>query len=529
MALAREPHHSDVIGQPVPDENYPRVTFPINPWVCAYSPSMIEIRGASGSAVDKTEPWYSTIGCTDWKKAQWQAEFKGIPFAVESDTRTGGRRIQVHEYPSREYWDNEDLGRLRQQIDVQAYVFGDRSDLWAEQLFAACTSPGYSRLFLPMRTPLSAVCISVESNFRADQMGRIAFSMNFSIEPGIKAGQLKQRTVTKTQLMADAINSISGVASSARLTYEIRSTGTPAVAHSTTAEFIRQVGLSLRTVAKSSWLDAVSNSDIELIVNRMLTEADNLATLPRSTANTMTRTAAMMSQRPPNIDYFPIHGAGVGIRTSTGEVLPQPGGANEGFGGLFEKAMGILNNGSKNPSDLAQALIPLTSFAPTILRATVAASGKTASVEAEIKMVEALASYVRRISLTNSILAGMKVAPERQPDASLTRKQLLDQLDNEIAIAMIDPKVREELRKLRVSVVTFVSHFSIGGAAAVPIPAAWANKPLACVAANAYVHGAVKDRDREIMRFNGVTHPLFPNGRIDVLADKSMRITSDIT
>jgi len=499
---------------------------------CANTPTMAELYSVNGGhgTTGPPKPWNANVGCADWKASQWVAEYKKVPFAVESDSRTGGRRIQVHEFPSREYWENEDLGRLRQQIDVQAFVFGDESDAWSEELFVACTSPGSGMLFLPMRVPLRATCMSVESSFRSDQMGRIDFTMNFTIEPPNNKGMLHKKYYAKTQLQKDAQEASKTVTKNSRQSYEVNSTGTPQVAHSTTAEFIRQVGNSLRTAARAARLTENANTEIDFIVNRMLTEGDTLAVAQRSVPNTLNRTAATIAQRPPGINYFPVAGSGVALRASTGEVVPQQGGANEGFGGLFEQAMKIMAEGAKdNPGDLAQALIPLTNFTPTILRAMVASSGITASIKAEVQMVEALAAFVRRVSLVNSINAGIRVTPERQPDASLTRKRLLDQIDEEIAIASFDnPNVRDSLITLRAAVVRFVAHFSIGGAAAVTLPKGWSNRPLATVAANAYVHGAVADRDAELMRFNGVTHPLFPTGTLDALNDRSMQISSDV-
>ena len=130
------------------------------------------------------QPWTSSVGCANWQDIQWAASFRNVPFCVESDSRTGGRRIQVHEFPSMETWVNEDLGRLRQQIDVNGFVFGDKSDEWAEILFAACTTKADSaELYLPMRVPLLCVCQSVKSAYAAEQMGRINFRLTFSVDP----------------------------------------------------------------------------------------------------------------------------------------------------------------------------------------------------------------------------------------------------------------------------------------------------------------------------------------------------------
>ena len=87
----------------------------------------------------------------NWVYNQNVASFKGVPFAVIQDNRSGGRRIHVHEYPARETWDNEDMGRLRQQIDVSAFVYGDKCESWAETLFAYCTDPQIGVLTLPFR------------------------------------------------------------------------------------------------------------------------------------------------------------------------------------------------------------------------------------------------------------------------------------------------------------------------------------------------------------------------------------------
>src|SRR4051812_10303366 len=87
------------------------------------------------SMQDLSGPWNSRPGCKDWSLRspqgqllyQWDASFKQIFFAVATDTYSGGRRIHVHEYPAREVWDNENMGILRQQYDVEGYVFGDDS------------------------------------------------------------------------------------------------------------------------------------------------------------------------------------------------------------------------------------------------------------------------------------------------------------------------------------------------------------------------------------------------------------------
>ena len=78
-------------------------------------------------------------------------------------------------------------------------------------------------------------------------------------------------------------------------------------------------------------------------------------------------------------------------------------------------------------------------------------------MRAELALAETVCSLVRRLALAYSIRAAIDVAPAKQPDASLTRKRLLEQIDEEIAMLPAHTTLQDGLRLLRRSVLDFVN------------------------------------------------------------------------
>ena len=472
----------------------------------AYPSILNHFEGRSG-------PWNASEGCIDWQSTQWQASFKGVPFAVDTDTRSGGRRIHVHEFPDRELWANEDLGRLRQQVDVVGYVTGDRSDEWAEILFAACTSPGYATLYLPMRVPMPAHCIQVKSSFNAERMGRIDFNMRFTLEAEFSL-QTQTRFLSLTKLRNDVARTAQRVDVTARTLFEVQFTAQHASQASRTAAagMIRRTADRLRNTAAQSRMDRVNGAILAFVVRRMDTTATELAHAQRSTANTLTNTAMVLSQQPPSIQPGAASIAGL-LRASTDQVIPARGGANEGFGGLTKLAFDILRDGAQNPSDLAAALKPLTELHPRELAAARQPAAGAASVQEELRLAEVAAGYVRRTALARQCISGVKVAPAYQPDASLMRRRLLELIDEEVLLTGSYVALRDALRELRAAIVAFTAYFSQGGQGSVTLSGSKTGKPLASIAATL----GAGYTDDQLMRHNDIEHPLFaPNTMVAI-------------
>jgi hypothetical protein len=90
-----------------------------------------------------------------WRDKWKQAMYRGAEFFVETDTRSSGRRVAIHEYPKRNVPYSEDMGRKAVKITVQGYLItgpGEdtyliKKDLLIEQLEK--DGPGMLRLPLP--------------------------------------------------------------------------------------------------------------------------------------------------------------------------------------------------------------------------------------------------------------------------------------------------------------------------------------------------------------------------------------------
>jgi prophage DNA circulation protein len=96
-----------------------------------------------------------------WKDKLQPATFRGVPFEVESDDGSFGRRTQVHEYPQRDKPYAEDLGRATRELNVTAFLVGadylDARDKLLEALETAgpgtLVHPWYGELKVSLKEP----------------------------------------------------------------------------------------------------------------------------------------------------------------------------------------------------------------------------------------------------------------------------------------------------------------------------------------------------------------------------------------
>jgi prophage DNA circulation protein len=84
-----------------------------------------------------------------WKDKMSEASFRGVPFEVESDDGTFGRRTVVHEYPQRDKPFAEDNGRATREISLTAFVVGDDYLDKRDRLLAALETKGPGTLIHP--------------------------------------------------------------------------------------------------------------------------------------------------------------------------------------------------------------------------------------------------------------------------------------------------------------------------------------------------------------------------------------------
>ncbi|HCA7080800.1 TPA: DNA circularization N-terminal domain-containing protein [Citrobacter sedlakii] len=113
-----------------------------------------------------------------WSSRLRAASFRGVPFSVEDDEGSFGRRVQVHEYPNRDKPFTEDLGRATRRFSVNAYLIGDDYADQRDKLLIAIETSGPGTLVHPfygeMQGSIDGVARVIHSNTEG-RMCRVTF------------------------------------------------------------------------------------------------------------------------------------------------------------------------------------------------------------------------------------------------------------------------------------------------------------------------------------------------------------------
>lgn len=140
-----------------------------------------------------------------WKDKLRPASFRGVPFQVESDDMTVGRRVQVFEYPQRDKPFAEDLGRAAREINIPGFIIGPDYMAGRDALLAALEAPGPGTLVHPWYGSLQVIAKPARVAHSNDEGGMCRFSLVF-----VEAGELqfpasKAAPGVKTGLAADKL------------------------------------------------------------------------------------------------------------------------------------------------------------------------------------------------------------------------------------------------------------------------------------------------------------------------------------
>lgn len=138
-----------------------------------------------------------------WIDNLQDASLRGVPFKVDEDEATFGRRVQVHEYPNRDKPWAEDMGRATRRFSVQAYLVGDDYFEQRNRLIEAVEKPGSCTLVHPFYGEMTVTVtdeVRVSHTKDEGRMCRVSFSF-------IESGELsfpKAGIATGTKLTGAA-------------------------------------------------------------------------------------------------------------------------------------------------------------------------------------------------------------------------------------------------------------------------------------------------------------------------------------
>lgn len=150
-----------------------------------------------------------------WIDNLQDASLRGVPFKVEEDEATFGRRVQVHEYPNRDKPWAEDLGRATRRFSVQAYLIGDDFFEQRNRLIEAIEKPGSCTLVHPFYGEMTVTvddAVRVSHSLSEGRMCRVSFSFIESGELSFPTAGLAtgQKLSSSVSFLDDAISSAFG-------------------------------------------------------------------------------------------------------------------------------------------------------------------------------------------------------------------------------------------------------------------------------------------------------------------------------
>lgn len=115
----------------------------------------------------------------DWRKTLLPASFRGVPFFIDGEDLSGGRRLAKHTYAGGEITLPEDMGKAVESFDVTGYLIGDDADIKAKAIQAACSVAGPGMLIMPMDGGMMAYSEGFRRTREKDRIYYIRFDVTF--------------------------------------------------------------------------------------------------------------------------------------------------------------------------------------------------------------------------------------------------------------------------------------------------------------------------------------------------------------
>lgn len=210
--------------------------------------------------------------CRDWLRTLQRASYRGVPFWVERDSISTGRRLVIHEFPHRDTPYVEDLGRKANIINVTAYVAGDDVEAQESRLRLACEVGGAGTLVLPMNR-LRAHCQECEREFTKDKFGYIAFRLRF-----VRDGSLIPAPFMAINAIRSIEFAVSALADSLRAAFvaSYRGVGVPGFVTDDAANILVEFAASVSDELRRTLTEGEDTAPVYLALEELVTDAAEL-------------------------------------------------------------------------------------------------------------------------------------------------------------------------------------------------------------------------------------------------------------
>ncbi len=417
-------------------------------------------------------------GCRDWLNTQDDASFKGVRFEVDSESQESGRRIAIHEYPTREFWDNEDLGRKPHIVQVTGYVHGDQADTEAGKLLRACTSPGVGLLTLPLRSSVQARCLNIRSNFEKTELGRFYFDMEFVLEARSVGGVVS--SVLLSSAVDEAIDAAQLILGDS-FASQFNTVDAPGVVRESAADTIKLLAETLEQSRKSlRYTDSDAFEKAEISIRRLKGSARDFAYQGQSASRIESEVF---------IDD---------------QLTIDPGLHKE-----IEKAFKNLGKAATDIRERSLMFANLVSFSGQKLVTSVGSE----SAALEKLMVGKIVQFTKQNSLLSWARSATKTKYTSKPEPVTVKADIVTAFEKEIEETIDDEEAVAALQAVKLATVNFLANI------ASELPTIWnieLPRPMPAVVLSYRLYGDINNT-RDIVERNKAEHPLFLPAELKVL------------
>lgn len=144
-----------------------------------------------------------------WREAVLPASFNGVPFSVQSHSRSGGQRLAVHEFPFRDRPQIDFMGQKANELQLTALLVGDDYLSRRDQLLFELGKKKIGELIHPWLGTLKVACRDFSQDESWDYAGSCRLHLTFIDGDPVSAGAVvpvtaDAVTATTTALMATA-------------------------------------------------------------------------------------------------------------------------------------------------------------------------------------------------------------------------------------------------------------------------------------------------------------------------------------
>ena len=147
-----------------------------------------------------------------WRMRLVPASYCGVQYHVETQARSGGRRVVLHEYPKRDVPYVEDMGRAATRYQITGYLIVPNYDSTKRRLMTALDGADGSTLIDPyLAEPKKCICERYNVTETRERGGYCTFEMTF-VEVG-NAGNSQAAPDTAGQANTAAQTTASNAAS----------------------------------------------------------------------------------------------------------------------------------------------------------------------------------------------------------------------------------------------------------------------------------------------------------------------------